>query len=253
VFIILLRNGRLCLVFEFMDMNLLEVIKRIFTRGAPPSIIRYIMWQLLAALAHCHKHRVVHRDVKPENILVDPNGMQVKLCDFGFSKVASPESGRMTSYIATRWYRAPELIVGTSDYGVAIDMFAAGCVMAETIDGDPLLPGVSDWDMLRLIDQVVSPLPAWLIDIAYANNRQHGCTLQGVRAQDLIYRFDMLMCRDGLRFMRGLLELDPTRRTKAERALSDVYFLSMPKSALRRSHSQDTLPSSRESVRKCTN
>lgn len=92
----------------------------------------------------------MHRDVKPENILVSSNGV-IKLCDFGFARLVNGANESCTDYVATRWYRAPELLVGDPRYGKPVDVWAAGCLFAEMVNGDPLFPGESDADQLNRI------------------------------------------------------------------------------------------------------
>lgn len=100
----------------------------------------------------------MHRDVKPENVLVSPNGV-IKLCDFGFARILSGPNESCTDYVATRWYRAPELLVGDSRYGKGVDVWAVGCLYAEAINGDPLFPGDSDIDQLCLIMKLLGRFP----------------------------------------------------------------------------------------------
>ncbi|KAJ8935623.1 hypothetical protein NQ318_006466 [Aromia moschata] len=83
---------------------------------------------------------IIHRDVKPENVLVSSLGV-VKLCDFGFARLISLSGEACTGYVATRWYRAPELIVAEPNYGVGVDIWSVGCLFAEMMTGDPLFPG----------------------------------------------------------------------------------------------------------------
>lgn len=98
--------------------------------------------------------QIMHRDIKPENILVSPNGV-IKLCDFGFARFVSGPNESCTDYVATRWYRAPELLVGDSRYGRPVDVWALGCLYAEMVTGDPLFPGESDVDQLFQITKVL--------------------------------------------------------------------------------------------------
>lgn len=109
----------------------------------------------------------MHRDIKPENILVSPNGV-IKLCDFGFARFTNSVNESCTDYVATRWYRAPELLVGDARYGKAVDVWAVGCLYAELITGDALFPGESDVDQLYRITKVLGKfLPSMItfIDI----------------------------------------------------------------------------------------
>lgn len=94
--------------------------------------------------------QIIHRDVKPENVLVSSLGV-VKLCDFGFARLISLNGEPCTEYVATRWYRAPELLVGEMNYGPPVDIWAIGCLFAEMMTGDPLFPGESDIDQLYII------------------------------------------------------------------------------------------------------
>lgn len=88
--------------------------------------------------------------MKPENVLVSSLGV-VKLCDFGFARIINLSGDICTEYVATRWYRAPELLVGESNYGATVDIWAVGCLFAEIMTGDPIFPGESDIDQLFLI------------------------------------------------------------------------------------------------------
>lgn len=101
--------------------------------------------------------QIMHRDVKPENVLVSPRGV-IKLCDFGFARIVTGPNESCTDYVATRWYRAPELLVGDPRYGRAVDTWAAGCLYAEMLTGEPIFPGDSDVDQLFRITRVLGKL-----------------------------------------------------------------------------------------------
>jgi len=98
-----------------------------------------------------HAHEILHRDIKPENLLLSKNGV-IKICDFGFARLMDPEATAVyTDYVSTRWYRAPELLVGDANYGKPVDVWAIGCIFAEIFNGLPLFPGDSDLHTLQLI------------------------------------------------------------------------------------------------------
>ncbi|ESO01821.1 hypothetical protein HELRODRAFT_131725, partial [Helobdella robusta] len=140
------RKKRLYLVFEFVDKTLLHYLEQ-SPRGLDRDFIKRILYQVIRALEFCHIHNIIHRDVKPENVLITKWGI-VKLCDFGFARIIAKPGEAYTEYVATRWYRAPELLVGDSRYGRAVDIWALGCLHAEMLTGQPLFPGDSDLDQL---------------------------------------------------------------------------------------------------------
>ena len=152
------------MVFEYVEKNLLEVLEE-RPGGLSPDTTRRYVWQLARAVAHCHRLGIVHRDIKPENLLVNPRSDRanaLKLCDFGFARPLRAKAGRaaspLTDYVATRWYRAPELLLGSTSYGFEVDAWAIGCIMGELIDGQPLFPGESDVDQLYVIQKAMGGL-----------------------------------------------------------------------------------------------
>lgn len=111
----------------------------------PVLLVKLYAYQTYRALAYIHALGICHRDIKPQNLLVDPSNHVLKLCDFGSAKrVVKGEVN--VSYICSRYYRAPELIFGATDYTPAIDVWSAGCVIAELLLGQPLFPGESGVD-----------------------------------------------------------------------------------------------------------
>uniref|UniRef100_A0A8R1HLF2 cyclin-dependent kinase n=2 Tax=Caenorhabditis japonica TaxID=281687 RepID=A0A8R1HLF2_CAEJA len=139
------RNRKLHLVFELCDRTVLHELEKNPT-GVSDDLTKKIIFQLLEALRFCHNHKCIHRDVKPENIFLTRND-QVKLGDFGFARIINTTE-MYTDYVATRWYRSPELLVGDVQYGPPVDIWAVGCVYAELMTGEALWPGRSDIDQL---------------------------------------------------------------------------------------------------------
>lgn len=119
-----------------------------------PTLVKVYTWQLCRALSYCHSLGICHRDIKPQNLLLDPNTHIVKLCDFGSAKVLNKGEPNV-SYICSRYYRAPELIFCASDYTTSIDVWSLGCVLAELLIGHPLFPGESGIDQLVEIIKIL--------------------------------------------------------------------------------------------------
>lgn len=120
----------------------------------PLLYVKLYLYQLSRALAHIHSLGICHRDIKPQNLLVNPENQQLKLCDFGSAK-SLVKGEPNVSYICSRYYRAPELIFGSTDYSAAIDIWSQGCVGAELLLGQPLFPGDSGVDQLVEIIKVL--------------------------------------------------------------------------------------------------
>ncbi|XWS54172.1 hypothetical protein CRYUN_Cryun10bG0066900 [Craigia yunnanensis] len=140
----------LYLVFEYMEHDLVGLESLPGIKFSEPQIKCY-MQQLLSGLDHCHRHGVLHRDIKGSNLLIDSNGI-LKIADFGLACHFDPhDSVPMTSRVVTLWYRPPELLLGASHYGVAIDLWSAGCILGELYSGKPILPGKTEVEQLHKI------------------------------------------------------------------------------------------------------
>ncbi|XP_057406513.1 cyclin-dependent kinase 6 isoform X2 [Balaenoptera acutorostrata] len=142
------RETKLTLVFEHVDQDLTTYLDKVPEPGVPTETIKDMMFQLLRGLDFLHSHRVVHRDLKPQNILVTSNG-QIKLADFGLARIYSFQMA-LTSVVVTLWYRAPEVLLQSS-YATPVDLWSVGCIFAEMFRRKPLFRGSSDVDQLGKI------------------------------------------------------------------------------------------------------
>jgi len=147
-----LRWKDVYMVTDLMDTDLLYILKS--GQEFSDDHVQYLTYQLLSGLAFLHSANVVHRDLKPSNLLVNQN-CDLKICDFGLARsyelANADEEQLLTMYVTTRWYRAPELLCLNTSYGPAVDVWSAGCILAEMIDREPLLPGKDFKDQLRLL------------------------------------------------------------------------------------------------------
>jgi len=151
-------ENKLYLVFEFLDMDLkkrmdLAKSKENPTGKLPHDVVQSYLFQLLAGVAFCHSHRVLHRDLKPQNLLISRDGA-MKLADFGLARAFGIPIRTYTHEVVTLWYRAPEILLGCKKYACAVDTWSIGCIFAEMSTGRPLFPGDSEIDELFRIFRV---------------------------------------------------------------------------------------------------
>ncbi|KAL0905262.1 hypothetical protein M5K25_027453 [Dendrobium thyrsiflorum] len=140
----------LYLVFEYMEHDLAGLAASPGLKFTEPQVKCY-MKQLLSGLEHCHTRCVLHRDIKGSNLLLDNSGM-LKIADFGLATIFDPNCKHsMTSRVVTLWYRPPELLLGATDYDVGVDLWSAGCILAELLAGKPIMPGRTEVEQLHRI------------------------------------------------------------------------------------------------------
>lgn len=216
------RKRKLHLVFEYCEHTVLDILEK-HPKGVPDNLTKRIIWQTLHAVNFCHEHNCIHRDVKPENILVTKDGV-VKLCDFGFARTLSPGEN-YTDYVATRWYRAPELLVGDTQYGPAVDVWAIGCVTAELMRGEALWPGKSDVDQLYLVRKTVGDLIPRHMQVFRSNDFFAGVTIPEPDVKEsLESKIPKNIHEHGLDFLRRCLDKDPQKRYTCAQLLKHPFF-----------------------------
>ncbi|XP_058436809.1 mitogen-activated protein kinase 15 isoform X7 [Marmota monax] len=214
------------LVFEFMDTDLNAVIRK--GSVLEDTHKRFIFYQLLQATRFLHSGHVIHRDQKPSNVLLDAN-CRVKLCDFGLARSLSnlpegPEGGALTEYVATRWYRAPEVLLSSPWYTLGVDMWSLGCILGEMLRGQPLFPGTSTVHQLELILETIPPPTQ---EDLRALGAGYSCTLLHLLGSRPQQSLDDILPpgtpRDALDLLRKLLVFAPSKRLSAAQALQHPY------------------------------
>lgn len=204
---------------ELMDNDLSSVI---YSRVKFTEFhIQSILYQILNGLFYLHSADVIHRDLKPGNILVNAHG-NIKICDFGLARaLGSPgvSPREVTSYVATRWYRAPEILVKYKFYGKAVDVWAVGCILGEMYGRCPLWQGKTAPEQFLLIaSKLGPPPPSWLHDFEceFAIKRQYR-----KESWRLIYPTAL---NEALDLIEKLLQWHPAERLIVSEALEDIYF-----------------------------
>ncbi|XP_057496386.1 probable serine/threonine-protein kinase At1g54610 [Actinidia eriantha] len=215
----------LYLVFEYMEHDLAGL-------AASPEIkfttaqVKCYMNQLLSGLEHCHSRGVLHRDIKGSNLLID-NGGILKIADFGLATIVDPRHKHpLTSRVVTLWYRAPELLLGATDYGVGIDLWSAGCILAELLAGKPIMPGRTEVEQLHKIYKLCgSPSEEY-----WKKSKLPNATLFKPREpyKRCISETFKHFPPSSLPLIETLLALDPAERKTATDALRSEFFTTEP-------------------------
>jgi len=188
----------------------------------PLLYTKLYMYQLLKALAYVHTLGVCHRDIKPQNLLLDPALGILKLCDFGSAKVLVPGETNV-SYICSRYYRAPELIFGCTNYTTAIDMWSMGCVFAELLLGRPLFPGESG---IHQLVQIIKVLGTPSREQVHEMNQSHNPfeTLPEIKSVPWFKVFKQGTPPEAINLVSKLLQYTPGARLKPEEAVEHLFF-----------------------------
>ncbi|KAM3909881.1 mitogen-activated protein kinase 15-like [Leptodactylus fuscus] len=190
--------------------------------------MRYILHQLLKATKFLHSGNVIHRDQKPSNILLDADCL-VKLCDFGLARSLyqiQEDSGNpaLTEYVATRWYRAPEILLASHRYTKGVDMWSVGCILAEMLLGKPLFPGTST---INQIERIMSVIPAPSPEDVLAIKSEYGASVisrMNARQRTPLLELLPLSCPpEAIDLLSKLLVFNPDKRLTADAALEHPY------------------------------
>jgi len=217
---VLHTEKKLTLVFEYLDSDLKKFLD---SNGGDidASTIKQLMYQLLKGIAFCHEHRVLHRDLKPQNLLINKRG-DLKLADFGLARAFGIPVRSYSHEVVTLWYRAPDVLMGSRQYSTSIDIWSCGCIFAEMTSGRPLFPGNSIVDQLQRIFKVlgtpteetwpkVSQLPEYKRDFEMYRR---------IPLETILAKLDPL----GIDLLGKLIEYQPEKRYSAEVALQHPYF-----------------------------
>ncbi|CAB4055752.1 CDK2 [Lepeophtheirus salmonis] len=203
-------DQKLYLVFEFLNKDLkkqlddMEISDRSVQPGLSEDLAKSYLRQLLDGIAYCHSHQVLHRDLKPQNLLLDNAGV-IKLADFGLARAFSVPTRPHTHEVVTLWYRAPEILLGAKTYSTPVDVWSLGCIFAEMLTKRALFPGDSEIDQLFVYSVPWPVFPRW-----------EPQSLKSVMPSNL--------CSEGMDIFLKLLTYDPRKRISARDALKHPYF-----------------------------
>jgi serine/threonine protein kinase len=212
-------------VFELMETDLASIIKS--PQPLSEEHCQFFLYQILRGVKYIHSRNVIHRDLKPRNLLVNSN-CDLKICDFGLARcdfaTLSRQTAAMTDYVATRWYRAPEVILTWEKYTKAIDMWSVGCIFAELMGRQPIFPGVDSSNQIQLIVDVLGyPDDSVLGKIRSEKARSYLERLPKRKPADFSILFP-IASNVACDLLRGLLSFDPDERLTVNQAIQHPYL-----------------------------
>jgi cyclin-dependent kinase len=215
-------KGILYIVFQYLDFDLkaFMVSTKGKGNGLSNKISKEFCFQLLIGIKYCHKKGIMHRDLKPQNLLIE-NGSKLKIADFGLSRNFSIPIGKFTHEVVTLWYRSPEILLGAKCYSTPIDLWSIGCILAEMLSGRPCFCGESEFEQLLGIFRILGT----------PDTKNWPCISEFRDWHDFPKWFPEKLEKvfpnlepDAINILKSFLRLDPMKRITANRAIDLPFF-----------------------------
>jgi cyclin-dependent kinase len=221
---------KLTLVFEFLDQDLKKYIDSCNGK-MEVSAIKSFLYQLLKGVMYCHQHLILHRDLKPQNLLINEEG-ELKLADFGLARAFGIPVRSYTHEVVTLWYRAPEVLMESTRYSTPLDIWSCGCIFVEMATGRPLFPGSGDQDQLVRIFKILgTPTPTTWPSMVETPAYKRGFDYPTETAKSLASIVPTLEPQ-GIELLQKMLLYEPSQRISAKDALVHEYFHDLPPAIL---------------------
>ena len=216
-------SSAITLVFEYVDTDLKELLKKNGNKGLSPKLYKSLLYQLLKGINNIHKMKILHRDIKSENLMISKDNI-LKITDFGLARGYGLPISNFRNDVVSLWYRSPDILLGNEHYERSVDMWSIGCIFGEMVLGNILFKGFSENDQLRKIFEIMgTPNEKWYkFYMEYPGWEKEKLTEISL-PQDFKKVFPGLD-DNGIDLMKKLLELDPEKRILAPDALQHPFF-----------------------------
>ncbi|KAI7899902.1 serine/threonine-protein kinase pef1 [Cokeromyces recurvatus] len=224
LFDVIHTENKLTLVFEYMDQDLkkyMDAALRSNLGALDVNTIKSFLYQLLRGIAYCHENRVLHRDLKPQNLLINKHH-QLKIGDFGLARAFGIPVNTFSNEVVTLWYRAPDVLLGSRMYSTSIDIWSVGCIMAEMYTGRPLFSGTTNEDQLQKIFRLMgTPTEqTWPTITQLPEYKPPQVIYPPQHLSQFLPSIDPV----GLDLLGRMLQYQPQMRITAKDALNHPYF-----------------------------
>ena len=215
-------QNNIVLVFEYVETDLKILLKKNNNKGLEPKLYKSFLYQLLKGIQHIHRMKILHRDIKSENLLISKDN-KLKITDFGLARGYGLPIKNFRNDVVSLWYRAPDILLGNENYERSVDMWSIGCIFAEMVNGSIIFKGFSEKEQIRKIFEILGT-PTEKTYPMYMEYSEWKKETWEVYYPKNLKEILPTLSDDGIDLLKKLLELDPEKRITAADALQHPFF-----------------------------
>lgn len=225
-------SKKLTLVFEYCDSDLKKIMDNLKGEKLSKETVKLYLYEMLQGIGYIHKHKILHRDLKPQNLLINSNGV-LKICDFGLARGSGIPIRIYTNEVVTLWYRAPDILLGSKIYDTSVDIWSIGCIFAEMIMGVPMFIGKNENEQLDKIFTLLGTPDEneyqWLKESPEWNGYINNENFKKFEKQDMKKLYPTIEDEEAYDLLKKMIVFEPDNRISAADALKHPYFNSIAK------------------------